>query len=47
VTDNSPRFASLAARFLGLEIEPPTWVGTDELHALAIASEPMELRQAV
>jgi len=47
VTDNSPRFASLAARFLRLEIEPPTWVGTDELHALAGASEPMELRQAV
>ena len=47
VTDNSPRFASLAARFLGLEIEPPTWVGTDELHSLASASEPMELRAAV
>jgi|SRR5437660_170578 len=47
VTDNSPRFASLAARFLGLEIEPPTWVGTDELHALANSSEPMELRAAV
>jgi glutamate racemase len=47
VTDNSPRFASLAARFLGLEIEPPTWVSTDELHALAAYSEPMELREAV
>jgi glutamate racemase len=47
VTDNSPRFASLAARFLGLEIEPPTLVSTDELHALADACEPMELREAV
>jgi len=47
VTDNSPRFASLAARFLGLEIEPPTWVGTDELHALSSASEPIGLRAAV
>jgi len=47
VTDNSPRFASLAARFLGLEIEPPTLVSTDELHALADSSEPMELREAV
>jgi glutamate racemase len=47
VTDNSPRFASLAARFLGLKIQPPTLVCTDELHALANASEPMELRAAV
>lgn len=47
VTDNSPRFASLAEQFLGLHIEPPTWVGTDELHALASVSEPMELREAV
>ncbi|HEV8606152.1 MAG TPA: glutamate racemase [Tepidisphaeraceae bacterium] len=47
VTDNSPRFASLAARFLGLQIQPPTLVCTDELHALANASEPMELRAAV
>ncbi|HEV8292933.1 MAG TPA: glutamate racemase [Tepidisphaeraceae bacterium] len=46
VTDNSPRFASLAARFLGLEIEPPTWVSTDELHALANPSEPLELPEA-
>jgi len=43
VTDNSPRFASLAKRFLGLEIEPPTLVSTDELHALANSSEPAEL----
>jgi len=47
VTDNSPRFANLAGRFLGLEIEPPTWVSTDELHALSSAAEPMELREAV
>jgi hypothetical protein len=48
VTDNSPRFAALAERFLGLMIEPPAWVSTDELHALASAAgEPMELREAV
>jgi glutamate racemase len=47
VTDNSPRFAALAARFLGLEIEAPTWVSTDDLHALSNSSEPMELREAV
>jgi hypothetical protein len=32
VTDNSPRFGSLAARFLGLVIDPPTLVSLDELH---------------
>ncbi len=47
VTDNSPRFASLARRFLGLEIEPPTLVCPDELHALASSPEQMELRAAV
>jgi glutamate racemase len=52
VTDDSPRFATLAAQFLGLVIEPPTWVSTDELHALVStaepsAPEPMELRAAV
>jgi glutamate racemase len=47
VTDNSPRFAASAGRFLGLEIEPPTLVCGDELHGLGNASEPMELRAAV
>ena len=32
VTDNSPRFAALASRFLGVQVEPPTWVSTDALH---------------
>jgi len=32
VTDNSPRFGSLAYRFLGLKIDPPTLVPTDDLH---------------
>jgi glutamate racemase len=51
VTDDSPRFAALAAQFLGLVIDPPTWVSTDELHGLVSVPEPsrcepMELRAA-
>ncbi len=34
VTDDPPRFERLATRFLGFEIEAPTWVSTDRLHAL-------------
>lgn len=34
VTDDSPRFAHLAARFLGMNVESPTWVSLDELHGL-------------
>jgi glutamate racemase len=34
VTDESPRFEKLASRFLGYEIDPPTWVSPDELYAL-------------
>jgi len=36
VTDNSPRFATLASRFLGVRIDAPTWVPPDELHAATI-----------
>jgi glutamate racemase len=32
VTDESPRFAALASRFLGFPIAGCTWVSTDELH---------------
>jgi glutamate racemase len=32
VTDNSPRFATLASRFLGEPIEEPTCVSAEELH---------------
>lgn len=32
VTDESPRFAALASRFLGFPIGSCTWVSTDELH---------------
>ncbi|CAN5533424.1 glutamate racemase [soil metagenome] len=32
VTDESPRFAALASRFLGFPIAACTWVSTDELH---------------
>jgi glutamate racemase len=34
VTDDPPRFERLASRFLGFEIDSPTWVSTDQLHAL-------------
>jgi glutamate racemase len=33
VTDNSPRFAGLASRFLGVRIDPPQWVPPEDLHA--------------
>ncbi|MGE5607667.1 MAG: glutamate racemase [Bacillota bacterium] len=46
VTDRPPRFASLAARFLGLTIDEPTWVSLDELHALTSAAD-VGLRPAV
>lgn len=35
VTDNSPRFATLAQQFLGLRLEAPRLVSLDELHAVA------------
>ncbi|HEX3356752.1 MAG TPA: glutamate racemase [Tepidisphaeraceae bacterium] len=44
VTDNSPRFAKLASRFLGIKIDSPRWVHPDELHAATI--EP-SVREAV
>jgi glutamate racemase len=35
VTDNTPRFKALAARFLGVEIGEPTQVDVEELYALS------------
>jgi glutamate racemase len=35
VTDDSPRFARLARRFLDMELDAPVWVSPDELHALS------------
>jgi glutamate racemase len=32
VTDDPLRFRKLASRFLGVEIDPPTWVSPDELY---------------
>jgi glutamate racemase len=44
VTDDSPRFARLASRFLGYSIPGPQWVSPEEL----VASTPARvLRQAV
>lgn len=34
ITDDSPRFQHLASRFLGITIDPPTWVSPDELYSL-------------
>jgi len=44
VTDNTPKFASLASRFLGVRIDAPQWVAPDDLHAASI--EP-SVRKAV
>jgi glutamate racemase len=35
VTDNTPRFSALAARFLGMEVGEATWVSMDELYRAA------------
>jgi hypothetical protein len=37
VTDDTPRFAKLASRFLGIEVSAPTWVSPDELYAIEAA----------
>ena len=47
VTDDPPRFERLATRFLGFEIDSPTWVSTDQLHALLDGAPPQALRPAV
>ena len=48
VTDDSPRFAALAARFLGLNVPPPVWVSLDDLRAHASAAAVgHDLRSAV
>ena len=39
VTDDAPRFARLASRFLGFEVPTPTWVSPEELHAAADAPQ--------
>jgi len=44
VTDNSPRFAQLASKFLGIRIDAPRWVPPEELHSDAINAS---VRQAV
>ncbi len=47
VTDDSPRFPVLASRFLGMCIDSPTWVSTDDLHALAVGALAAGLRPAI
>lgn len=46
VTDDPPRFERLATRFLGFEIDSPTWVSTDQLHALLDDAPRQEMRSA-
>ena len=41
VTDDAPRFRTLARRFLGSDVESPTRVTPDELYAGAATAEPL------
>ncbi|MGH7178210.1 MAG: glutamate racemase [Tepidisphaeraceae bacterium] len=36
VTDDSPRFAALASRFLGARVDPPAWISVDELQSISV-----------
>ncbi len=36
VTDDSPKFQTLASRFVGMEIDPPTWVTPEDLVAMTV-----------
>jgi glutamate racemase len=51
VTDDAPRFAMLASRFLGLQMDLPTWASLDDLHATTAAhnagGDGVELQEAV
>ena len=44
VTDNSPKFQTLASRFLGTEVEKPCWVTPEEL---VDGATPVPVRYAV
>lgn len=39
VTDESPRFAAQASRFLGVKLPEPTWVSPEELYEMESQSE--------
>jgi hypothetical protein len=39
VTDNTPRFSALAARFLGMQVGEATWVSVEELYRSEAAVE--------
>ena len=44
VTDDPVRFKKLAARFLGVEIDLPTWVAPEELYGVSgAAAEPVRI----
>lgn len=48
VTDDSPRFAALGSRFLGMEIAPPALVAPDDLYAGAqVGDGLLAMRRAV
>lgn len=40
VTDDPPRFARLASRFLGFDVAQPTWVSPDDLYATPLPALP-------
>lgn len=44
VTDDSPRFATLASRFLGVTVDPPVWVPPADLYGL---NEDSTIRKAI
>ncbi|HZK82250.1 MAG TPA: glutamate racemase [Humisphaera sp.] len=46
VTDDPERFQLLAPRFLGMEIDRPTWVHPEELYAPVMPPSPVRLSQS-
>lgn len=47
VTDDAARFARLAERFLGQDVEPPAWVSPEDLRETVVQSPHLALRSAV
>ena len=43
VTDDPARFATLASRFLGAKIDPPTWVPPESLYAARPAAHALRV----
>jgi glutamate racemase len=43
VTDNTPRFAALAAHFMGMEVGEATYVSVEELYRLDPVEKPLRI----